>query len=153
LNVLERHAASQAAHDYCHWHARALDGGIAVTNGRVNNNPIKSSHGESDDRDLPGFVEFGSPQGQIRLSRTGSLSLAVTSNIRCDVPEQTSTQDDVSRRNIRQTTLKIARQIIGLRSIKWRPSNQVIGGSPTRPSAELIDRRANPLRGERRSRE
>ena len=62
LDVIERHAASKATHNYRHWHARTLNNGFAVIDGRGNNNPVKSSHGESDDRELNGLVEFGSPQ-------------------------------------------------------------------------------------------
>ncbi len=62
LDVLERHAASQATDNYRHRHAGTPNNGLAVTDGRVNNNAVRSGLGELDDSELAGLVEFGLPQ-------------------------------------------------------------------------------------------
>ena len=62
LYVLERHAAGQAAHNHRYRHAGALNDGFAVTDGRVDDDAVRGSHGHSDDSDLAGLVECGIPQ-------------------------------------------------------------------------------------------
>ena len=62
LYIFERHAAGQAADNHRYRQAGASNDGFAVANGRVDGNAVWGGHGESDDSDLVGLVEFGFPK-------------------------------------------------------------------------------------------
>jgi hypothetical protein len=57
LDVLERHAPSQAAHHDCDRYASAANDGFSVGDGRVEDNAVREGHGLSNDSDLAELVE------------------------------------------------------------------------------------------------
>jgi hypothetical protein len=57
LDLLERHAPSQAPHHNRDRYAGAPNDGFAVGDGRIEDNAIRSGHGVSDDSHLAELVE------------------------------------------------------------------------------------------------
>jgi hypothetical protein len=53
--LLKGHAAGEAAHDERNGHPRATDDGLAVADGRINDNAFVSVHGQTDNLSAFGF--------------------------------------------------------------------------------------------------
>jgi NAD(P)-dependent dehydrogenase (short-subunit alcohol dehydrogenase family) len=57
LDLLERHAPSQAPHHDCDRYAGAPNDGFAVGDSRIEDNAVRDGHGVSNDSDLAELVE------------------------------------------------------------------------------------------------